>query len=61
MDGNGRWAQMRELTRSEGHAAAEDAVVATVDACLDQDRAWAALRGSWSNWLHTSIPGTTPS
>ena len=31
MDGNGRWAQMRSLTRSEGHAAAEDAVVATVD------------------------------
>ncbi len=24
MDGNGRWAQMRTLTRSQGHAAAEE-------------------------------------
>jgi len=35
MDGNGRWAQMRGLTRSNGHEAAEDAVDAAVDACLE--------------------------
>ncbi len=51
MDGNGRWAQMRELTRSEGHAAAEDAVVATVDACLDLGVRWAsAYAFSTENW-----------
>lgn len=51
MDGNGRWAQMRELTRSEGHAAAESAVVATVDACLDLGVQWlSAYAFSTENW-----------
>ena len=34
MDGNGRWAQMRNLTRSVGHEAAEESVDAVVDGCL---------------------------
>jgi undecaprenyl diphosphate synthase len=34
MDGNGRWAQMRHLSRSDGHREAEHAVVATIDGCL---------------------------
>ncbi len=51
MDGNGRWAQMRALTRSEGHAAAEAAVVATVDACLDLGVSWlSAYAFSTENW-----------
>jgi undecaprenyl diphosphate synthase len=51
MDGNGRWAQMRTLTRSEGHAAAEEAVVATVDACLDLGVRWlSAYAFSTENW-----------
>jgi undecaprenyl diphosphate synthase len=51
MDGNGRWAQMRTLTRSQGHAAAEDAVVATVDACLDLGVRWlSAYAFSTENW-----------
>lgn len=51
MDGNGRWAQMRSLTRSEGHAAAEEAVVATVDACLDLGVSWlSAYAFSTENW-----------
>lgn len=51
MDGNGRWAQMRHLTRSEGHAAAEDAVVAAVDACLGLGVGWlTAYAFSTENW-----------
>jgi undecaprenyl diphosphate synthase len=51
MDGNGRWAQMRDLSRSEGHAAAEAAVVATVDACLDLGVRWlTAYAFSTENW-----------
>ncbi|MBI2711145.1 MAG: di-trans,poly-cis-decaprenylcistransferase [Actinobacteria bacterium] len=51
MDGNGRWAQMRGLSRSEGHAAAEAAVVATVDACLDLGVGWlSAYAFSTENW-----------
>jgi undecaprenyl diphosphate synthase len=51
MDGNGRWAQMRDLSRSEGHAAAEAAVVATVDACLELGVQWlTAYAFSTENW-----------
>lgn len=51
MDGNGRWAQMRSLTRSEGHAAAEEAVVATVDTALDLGVKWlTAYAFSTENW-----------
>lgn len=51
MDGNGRWAQMRGHTRSEGHAAAEEAVVATVDAALELGVQWlTAYAFSTENW-----------
>ena len=51
MDGNGRWAQMRGLTRSNGHEAAEDAVDAAVDACLDLGVQWLTVYAfSTENW-----------
>lgn len=51
MDGNGRWAQMRDLSRTEGHRAAEEAVVATVDACLALGVDWlSAYAFSTENW-----------
>ena len=33
MDGNGRWAERRDLTRTEGHRSARDVVRGTVRAC----------------------------
>jgi undecaprenyl diphosphate synthase len=51
MDGNGRWALMREQTRSEGHAAAEESVVATVNAALDLGVQWLTVYAfSTENW-----------
>ena len=35
MDGNGRWAKERGLSRSEGHRAGAEAVRRTVEACTD--------------------------
>jgi undecaprenyl diphosphate synthase len=51
MDGNGRWAAMRDLTRSQGHAAAEESVDATVDACLELGVKWLSVYAfSTENW-----------
>jgi undecaprenyl diphosphate synthase len=51
MDGNGRWAQMRGLTRSNGHEAAEEAVDAVVDACLELGVEWLTVYAfSTENW-----------
>ena len=51
MDGNGRWAQMRGLTRSNGHEAAEAAVDAAVDACLELGVKWLTVYAfSTENW-----------
>lgn len=51
MDGNGRWAQMRDMARSEGHRAAEQAVMSTVDACLSLGVGWlSAYAFSTENW-----------
>jgi len=51
MDGNGRWAAMRDMTRSQGHAAAEDAVDAAVDACLELGVRWLSVYAfSTENW-----------
>ena len=33
MDGNGRWAERRDMTRSEGHRSARDVVRNTVRVC----------------------------
>jgi undecaprenyl diphosphate synthase len=51
MDGNGRWAQMRGLTRSNGHEAAEAAVDAAVDGCLELGVEWLTVYAfSTENW-----------
>ena len=51
MDGNGRWALARDLTRTEGHAAAEFAVVSAVDAALDLGIGWLTVFAfSTENW-----------
>ncbi|MSW19597.1 MAG: di-trans,poly-cis-decaprenylcistransferase [Actinobacteria bacterium] len=51
MDGNGRWAQMRNLTRSVGHEAAEESVDAVVDGCLALGVKWLTVYAfSTENW-----------
>lgn len=51
MDGNGRWAQMRGLPRSAGHAAAETSVDAVVDAALELGVEWLTVYAfSSDNW-----------
>ncbi len=51
MDGNGRWAAMRDLSRSQGHAAAEESIDATVDACLELGISWLSVYAfSTENW-----------
>jgi undecaprenyl diphosphate synthase len=51
MDGNGRWAQMRGLSRSKGHEAAEPGVRAAVEACLDLGVQWLTVYAfSTENW-----------
>lgn len=51
MDGNGRWAQMRNLGRSAGHAAAEATVDAVVDACIELGVSWLTVYAfSTENW-----------
>ncbi len=51
MDGNGRWASMRDLSRSQGHAAAEESVDAVVDGCLELGVGWLSVYAfSTENW-----------
>jgi undecaprenyl diphosphate synthase len=51
MDGNGRWALMRQQSRSDGHAAAEESVVSVVDACLFLGVQWLTVYAfSTENW-----------
>lgn len=51
MDGNGRWALMRGESRSNGHAAAEESVVALVDAALEIGIEWLTVYAfSTENW-----------
>ncbi|MEN3314973.1 MAG: undecaprenyl diphosphate synthase [Acidimicrobiaceae bacterium] len=51
MDGNGRWALMRGLIRIQGHQAAEESVVSTVDAALDLGIEWLSVYAfSTENW-----------
>ena len=40
MDGNGRWAQKRDLPRTEGHAAGEEALFDTVEGALELGIRW---------------------
>src|SRR5512146_2224586 len=51
MDGNGRWATQRGGPRTEGHAAAEEALFEVVDACLDLGVQWLTVYAfSTENW-----------
>ena len=51
MDGNGRWAQMRGLKRTDGHAAGEEALFDTVEGALDLGVKWLTVYAfSTENW-----------
>ena len=51
MDGNGRWAQKRDLPRTEGHAAGEEALFDTVEGALDIGIRWLTVYAfSTENW-----------
>jgi undecaprenyl diphosphate synthase len=51
MDGNGRWAQMRGLKRTEGHAAGEEALFDTVEGALELGIEWLTVYAfSTENW-----------
>lgn len=51
MDGNGRWAQMRGLPRTEGHRRGEEVLIESVDACLEAGVPYlSAYAFSTENW-----------
>jgi undecaprenyl diphosphate synthase len=51
MDGNGRWATLRGLKRTEGHAAGEDALFDTVEGGLELGLDWFTVYAfSTENW-----------
>jgi len=51
MDGNGRWAQLRGLKRTEGHAAGEDALFDAVEGALELGLSWFTVYAfSTENW-----------
>lgn len=51
MDGNGRWAKARDLPRTKGHSAGEDALVRCVDGALELGIKWLAVYAfSTENW-----------
>ena len=51
MDGNGRWAQRRDLPRTEGHAAGEEALFDTVEGALELGIRWLTVYAfSTENW-----------
>lgn len=51
MDGNGRWAKERGLSRKEGHTAGAEAVREAVDACLEMGVKYLTLYAfSSENW-----------
>jgi undecaprenyl diphosphate synthase len=51
MDGNGRWAERQGLPRTAGHAAGEEALYRTVDACIELGIGWLTVYGfSTENW-----------
>lgn len=51
MDGNGRWAKERGLSRTKGHRAGADAVDKVTKACLEQGIPWLTLFAfSSENW-----------
>lgn len=51
MDGNGRWAQLRGLPRTEGHSAGEEALMDTIWGALDAGVEWLTVYAfSTENW-----------
>ncbi len=52
MDGNGRWAKARGMSRIEGHAAGEKAILEFIDLSLEYKFSWVSLFAfSTENWL----------
>lgn len=52
MDGNGRWAQRRNLPRTEGHTAGEENLAAIVRASVTRGVDWLTVFGfSTENWI----------
>ncbi|MDA8360059.1 MAG: polyprenyl diphosphate synthase [Actinomycetota bacterium] len=51
MDGNGRWASQRDLPRTEGHAAGEEALLDVVNGALEIGVKWLTMYAfSTENW-----------
>jgi undecaprenyl diphosphate synthase len=51
MDGNGRWAQMRGLQRTEGHAAGEEALFDAIEGAVEVGIKWLTVYAfSTENW-----------
>ncbi len=51
MDGNGRWAKQRNLKRTDGHAAGEEALMDVIEGALDMGVEWLTLYAfSTENW-----------
>lgn len=51
MDGNGRWATARNLPRTKGHEAGEDALLEVVEGCLAAGVQWLTVYAfSTENW-----------
>jgi undecaprenyl diphosphate synthase len=51
MDGNGRWAQLRELPRTEGHLQGEEALFECIEGAIELGVPWLTVYGfSTENW-----------
>lgn len=51
MDGNGRWASERKLSRSKGHRQGVESLMTTLDACFERDiRVVSVYAFSTENW-----------
>lgn len=54
MDGNGRWAQQRGMTRTEGHRRGEAVLLEACRACLEAGVSWlSAYAFSTENWTRS--------
>ncbi len=55
MDGNGRWAQQRDLKRTDGHSAGEEALLDIVRGAVDLGVGWLTVYAfSTENWRRPS-------
>jgi undecaprenyl diphosphate synthase len=56
MDGNGRWAQRRELPRTAGHTEGEENLAAVVRLAVKRDVGWLTVFGfSTENWVRPRV------